>query len=203
MPAPFLRSSEDTSMTDGSGYPLLRVDGLISPSFSSSKAPIFSDLSLDLHAGEVLCIQGPSGAGKSVLLKCIAHLLVFTHGFIYLHGHEAEELKGGIPAWRAKIMYLPQRPALLPGTPEEFWDTIVKYESRKHVRQARKDPVHIADNWRIDRSKWKSSWTQLSGGEAQRIALAIALALQPEVLLLDGMRGLQSISYPQTKALHR
>ena len=179
------RSSEDT-MTDGSGYPLLRIDSLTSPTFFPSKSPIFSDVSLDLHSGEILCIQGPSGAGKSVLLKCIAHLLVFPHGFIYLHGHEAEELQGGIPAWRARILYLPQRPALLPGTPAEFWETISNYDSRKHVKRTRNDPVEIAEQWLVDRSKWYSTWSQLSGGEAQRVALAIGVAVQPEVLLLDG-----------------
>lgn len=173
-------------MTDGSGYPLLRIDSLTSPTFFPSKSPIFSDVSLDLHSGEILCIQGPSGAGKSVLLKCIAHLLVFPHGFIYLHGHEAEELQGGIPAWRARILYLPQRPALLPGTPAEFWETISNYDSRKHVKRTRNDPVEIAEQWLVDRSKWYSTWSQLSGGEAQRVALAIGVAVQPEVLLLDG-----------------
>lgn len=127
--------------------------------------------------------RGPSGSGKSVLLKCLAHLLVYPTGTIHLSGQSPADL--GVPVWRSKVLYLPQRPALLPGTPNEFWETLKGFKSRKG-REDLGDPWQIAAEWGIARPQWDQTWGSLSGGEGQRIALAVALALKPAVLLLDG-----------------
>jgi ABC-type phosphate transport system ATPase subunit len=50
----------------------------------------------------------------------------------------------------------------------------------KHV-----DPIEISQKWDIEEGLWDKEWTQLSGGEIQRISLAIALSCKPDVLLLD------------------
>lgn len=175
---------------------LLRVSNLTSPTFvppgSSESRPLFTNLSLSVDEGDVLVIQGPSGAGKSVLLKCIARLVVFPEGTIQLRGQPVE--KYGVPDWRCRVMYLPQRPALLAGTPADFFETVKNYDARKRFWQDKfgsksgrgTDPVEIALKWNVPEECWHQTWGQLSGGEAQRIALAIALALEPEVLLLDG-----------------
>jgi ABC-type iron transport system FetAB ATPase subunit len=175
---------------------LLQVSNLTGPTYdtSANAAPTFSNVSFNLRAGEVLVIRGPSGVGKSVLLKCIAHLLVFPSGEILYQGRRVEDL--GVPAWRARVLYLPQRPALLPGTPREFFHAVNRYEARSANEALRKvgavhgagrrDPFALTTAWKIDASKWDQTWGQLSGGEAQRLALAIGLSLEPHVLLLDG-----------------
>jgi len=49
------------------------------------------------------------------------------------------------------------------------------------------DPVEVAGNWDVDEELWDRDWSNLSGGEAQRVALAIAVGLgTAEILLLDG-----------------
>lgn len=49
-------------------------------------------------------------------------------------------------------------------------------------------PIQVAEEWGIDEELWDRSWTSLSGGESQRIALSVAIGLPgAEVLLLDGM----------------
>lgn len=120
----------------------------------------------------------------------------------------------GIPLYRTLVQYVPQRPSLLPGTPSDFVNTVLTYSSRKPAKRKSKDvgpiqdtmgslysfsnaspadpgaifgPVRIAEQWGVDEDLWDRPWAKLSGGESQRIALAIAIGIPgAEVLLLDG-----------------
>lgn len=92
------------------------------------------------------------------------------------------------------MQYVPQRPSLLPGTPLQFLERLQSFASRK-VRAAELDgkvnkgptPFELADEWDIDRVLWTRDWGTLSGGESQRIAMAVAVGMGgAEVLLLDG-----------------
>lgn len=92
------------------------------------------------------------------------------------------------------MQYVPQRPSLLPGTPLQFLATTRGFAARKQ-RDAEVraegveilDPIELSKKWGIDRHLWSRDWGTLSGGEGQRIALAIAIGLGgAEVLLLDG-----------------
>jgi ABC-type iron transport system FetAB ATPase subunit len=167
--------------------PLLSITSLTAPSFNPSTPPLFHSLSFSLSSpGQILILRGPSGSGKSVVLKCLAELLVYPSGSIELNGKNATSM--GFPKWRSRVLYLPQRPALLPGTPGEFWETLIGFQSRSGGKsKVRKDPRELAERWGVTRESWNQSWGSLSGGEAQRIALAVGLALEPEVLLLDGL----------------
>ena len=87
---------------------------------------------------------------------------------------------------------------MLPGTPRTFLDTIHEFASRKDApkstefKKQRKAMAHdqamkIAEKWAIETEMWDREWSSLSGGEAQRMSLAIALGLEgTEILLLDG-----------------
>jgi ABC-type iron transport system FetAB ATPase subunit len=100
----------------------------------------------------------------------------------------------GIPEYRTRVLYVPQRPALLPGSPRDFFETIHRFKSRQNVDDAAgtiashvESAASIAENWGIEAELWDRSWASLSGGEAQRMALVIALGIKgTEVLLLDG-----------------
>ncbi|KAM0756587.1 P-loop containing nucleoside triphosphate hydrolase protein [Meredithblackwellia eburnea MCA 4105] len=161
---------------------LLTVQDLEAPQFGTAP-PLWSGVQLEVKKGTILCVRGPSGSGKSVLLKCIASLLVYDKGEVRLLGQTAREL--GVPLWRSRILYLPQRPALLPGTPNEFFTTLKGFKSRRGLEASLGDPKEVAKEWGIAAGLFDQTWGSLSGGEAQRIALAIALALKPTILLLD------------------
>ncbi|WWC85900.1 uncharacterized protein L201_000770 [Kwoniella dendrophila CBS 6074] len=177
--------------------PLLEVENLTV--LRDNESPLFSNLSFSLNPGEVLVLRGASGSGKSTLLKCIAELNLYSNdGKIRLNGKESKEF--GIPNWRIKVAYVPQRPSLLPGTPLEFLDTIRRFSSRSKNKSERSEdsdgtnkcqsdtssPLDLAQKWGIDKPLWNRDWNTLSGGESQRIALAIAVAVGgAEVLLLD------------------
>jgi ABC-type Mn2+/Zn2+ transport system ATPase subunit len=107
----------------------------------------------------------------------------------------------GITSYRTKILYVPQRPSLLSGSPQDFLTAITslsvhksKPQSPEAIQGSPTEPptyieraYQVGEAWGIDRELWTRTWGNLSGGEAQRILLASAVALDTaEVLLLDG-----------------
>ncbi|KAI8872804.1 P-loop containing nucleoside triphosphate hydrolase protein [Ramicandelaber brevisporus] len=142
---------------------------------------LFNNITFDLYAGQTIAIVGPSGAGKTTLLRCIAQLTARDGGDILLHGETVQSMD--MPEYRSHVMYVPQRPAVYPGTPSDFMEQLSKFSSLKG--RERLDPVEIAMHWDLSEDTWQRSWSSLSGGELQRVALAIAVSLQPQVLLLD------------------
>ncbi|ORZ11710.1 P-loop containing nucleoside triphosphate hydrolase protein [Lobosporangium transversale] len=91
----------------------------------------------------------------------------------------------GIPTWRSLVMYIPQRTAVMEGTPLDFVEVIRKFQTHKNNTDYYDDPVQVALDWGVRPDLWHSKWNTLSGGEIQRIALAIGCSFRPEVLLLD------------------
>ncbi|KZV90261.1 P-loop containing nucleoside triphosphate hydrolase protein [Exidia glandulosa HHB12029] len=152
---------------------------------------IVKNLNLSVHAGDVVVLQGRSGTGKTTLLKCLAHLTSYE-GDILLFGKKPQEYS--VPQYRTRVLYVPQRVSLLPGTPRAFVETVCKFGARqKSVGQSALDRTasltnaqNLAESWGIDHELWDRVWNSLSGGEAQRLALAAAVALPGcEILLLD------------------
>ncbi|KAI9208676.1 putative ATP-binding cassette transporter [Polychytrium aggregatum] len=148
---------------------------------------LFENLSFQLSlrfetSPSVLVVRGPSGTGKTTLLKCLAQLVPYDSGVVSLDDQQPDQL--GIPRWRSLIQYVPQRPPVFPGTPLEFVETLSGFASQKPKRNCL-DPVTIGESWDLSPSAWSKQWSELSGGEIQRVALAIAVSRQPTVLLLD------------------
>jgi ABC-type iron transport system FetAB ATPase subunit len=99
----------------------------------------------------------------------------------------------GVPSYRTHVQYIPQRPSLLPGTPRDLIETLCTFHSRLAPERFAGDSLHLhramdlAERWGIARELWDRPWGSLSGGEAQRLSLAIPYGLNcAEVLLLDG-----------------
>ncbi|KAJ2714766.1 hypothetical protein H4R19_001554 [Coemansia spiralis] len=146
---------------------------------------LFYDVGFDLREGEVLVVRGPSGVGKTTLLRCIAQLTPHEAGVCALGGAGGLQSPTdmGVPLWRADVMYVPQRPAQMAGSPLDLVDLVNSFAVQKARHHY--DPVEIAQDWGVSSDLWEKKWTELSGGEQQRIALAIALSCDPRVLLLD------------------
>ncbi|CAE8720821.1 unnamed protein product, partial [Polarella glacialis] len=138
--------------------------------------------SLVLRQGEVVCIMGPSGAGKSTLLKWICDLEASGgRTAMRLQGASSESLSPQV--WRRSVLYVQQTKAPLQGTPRMFIQAVERLKVNRGRDRLQLAPLMQAvglDELLLDRP-----WGELSGGEAQRIMCAIALACRPACILLD------------------
>ena len=136
---------------------------------------------LDIKRGETLAVVGPNGAGKSTLLLVLARLLKPTTGEVIFNGNQVAGLDD--LQYRRRISFVFQDPLLLDLTVEQNIALGLKF------RNTPKEEVQ-ARVWKWIKqlgieSLAKRRASQLSGGEAQRISLARAFVLEPELLLLD------------------
>jgi tungstate transport system ATP-binding protein len=137
--------------------------------------------SLKIEAGIILGLTGPNGSGKSTLLKLLGFTAKPTRGKILFKGRVAEPFSNQV---RFRVTLLPQDPYLMK---RSVYRNIAYGLCLHGKRDNLKESVHEALK-RVGlafKEFSKRQWNELSGGEAQRVALAARLALRPEVLLLD------------------
>lgn len=146
------------------------------------------DVALSLGPGETLAVLGPNGAGKSTLLAVIAGLLRPDSGRAEIDGRVLFDLDGGANAWSAPhhrgTALLAQEPLLFPHL-SALENVAFGPRSAGAPRKAARD---AARRWlvAVDAGDLESRRPgELSGGQAQRVAVARALAADPDVLLLD------------------
>ncbi len=139
------------------------------------------DVSLEIEKGELVSILGPSGCGKTTLLRIIAGLETPTEGKILINGKDCTDL----PPAKRNFGIVFQSYALFPHMTVEqnilFGLNEQKHLSKKERKERCKEVLHMVDLYE-HRKKYPP---QLSGGQQQRTALARAISLKPEYLLLD------------------
>ncbi|MEI7760291.1 MAG: ATP-binding cassette domain-containing protein [Thermoleophilia bacterium] len=152
------------------------------------RIPAVRDISLELEAGEIVVLLGPSGSGKSTLLRALAGLVPHFHGGSFsgrvevggldTRSHGPVALAGTV----ASVFQDPEDQVVMTRVeneiafglenlgvaPEQIWP-------RAHAALAEVGAAHLAERRTL----------ALSGGELQRVCLASALALEPQLLLLD------------------
>ena len=145
--------------------PVLEARGL---SAARAGTPVVHDVDLTLRRGEVLAVLGPNGAGKSTLLAALAGLIPPAAGTVVRHGRVAAALQA--PALASRSARANVEAALA-------WWGVPRHARRERALAALQSTgaSHLGDR----------PAGGLSGGEARRVHLARAIALEPDVLLLD------------------
>lgn len=136
---------------------------------------------LAIQSGEVLAVVGPNGSGKSTLLLTLARLLKPERGEIVLNGRTASAESDTL--YRRRLALVMQDPLLFDTS---VFDNVASGLKFRGI--SREEIQHNVPLW-LERlgvgHLAKRRAGQLSGGEAQRVSLARALALEPQLLLLD------------------
>jgi putative ABC transport system ATP-binding protein len=144
---------------------------------------IWREVDVQLDAGENLAIVGPTGAGKSLLLRCLAGLDAADEGRIAIDDKPIDEWQ--MPAYRARIVYVHQRPALWEGTVEDNLRAVFHLAAHRSKGYKHPEAIRRLEAFDRDATFLGKNATDLSGGEAQIVALIRALSVEPSVLLLD------------------
>jgi ABC-type nitrate/sulfonate/bicarbonate transport system ATPase subunit len=156
----------------------LEVDG-VTVEFTTKRGglEVLGNVSATVPEGEFCCIVGPSGCGKSTLLRIMDGLLPATSGAVRIRGRE-------VTAPSLDVGFVFQQFNLLP------WRTVMRnvifgLESKGVPKAERRD---VAQHWIniVGLEGFEDHFPgQLSGGMQQRVSLARALAIEPELLLMD------------------
>jgi ABC-type Fe3+/spermidine/putrescine transport system ATPase subunit len=135
---------------------------------------------LAIREGSFTAILGPSGCGKTTLLRCIAGLTEADSGRILIGGRDVTHL----PVHKRNLGFVFQRPAMFPH--------MTVYDNIAWALQLRNWPKNQISNRVVEMLRLvrleglaERAYRQLSGGQAQRVVIARALAPQPDVLFLD------------------
>jgi sulfate transport system ATP-binding protein len=150
----------------------------ISKSFGTT--PVLEDINLDVTSGALTALLGPSGGGKSTLLRIIAGLETPDIGTVSILGQESTYL----PPQRRNVGFVFQHYAAFKHL-SVFRNVAFGLEVRKRSKaEIRTRVMELLELVHLDQFADRLP-SQLSGGQRQRMALARALAVEPDVLLLD------------------
>ena len=147
---------------------------------------VIHDIELELTPGEIIVLIGPNGSGKSTILKALSGVLRPRSGVVYLDGKAIHRI--GPKQIARQLAHLPQSPSV----PDDFTvKDLVEYGRNPHMtwrgRMTAIDRAVVAKA--LERTRLTPlqdrAMANLSGGERQRAWLALALAQEPRILLLD------------------
>ncbi|MVA96067.1 ATP-binding cassette domain-containing protein [Nitratireductor sp. CAU 1489] len=169
---------------------VLRIEGLHK---SFAELEVLKGIDLSVDKGETVVLLGASGSGKSTLLRCVNFMEIPTSGRIHLEGKAIGSARNGRIAYgereltqlRSRVGMVFQHFNLFPHMTAlenvmEGPRTVLKCDASECRRRGEKYLDKVGLGWKADAYP-----AQLSGGQQQRIAIARALAMEPEIMLFD------------------
>lgn len=177
--------------------PIVQIEDL---SCGYNERAVLSNVSFDIHEGEILAIVGRNGSGKSTLAKCIMGLLKPIRGRILIDGRDSRSMS--VAEISSVISYVFQNPE------RQFFSISVEEEvafgpknlglSGEEVKRRVRMALESVDLLRLKDKHPRS----LSRGQMQKLAIAIALAMEPQVIILDEpTTGLDELAIDDVKRI--
>lgn len=152
---------------------------------SFAERKVLAGLDLEVNAGEVVSFIGSSGSGKTTLLRCVNLLEPVDVGAIFLDGDEISQVGRDPDPIRRRIGIVFQSFNLFPHMSVRRNITLALTEVLNKSTQEADETAHaLLKRFNLN-EKIDAYPDQLSGGQQQRVAIVRALAMNPEVLLLD------------------
>ena len=152
------------------------------------------DVSIDVHEDRVTAFIGPSGCGKSTFLRCLNRMndtipTARVTGRIELDGQDINSAAMDVVQLRARVGMVFQKPNPFP---KSIYENVAYgprihglTSSRAELDQTVEKSLRRAGLWDEVKDRLKESGTALSGGQQQRLCIARAIAVDPEVILMD------------------
>ena len=173
--------------------PLVKVSNL---NFTYDRRPVLTGINMEIHRGQVVAIMGSSGCGKTTTMRLIGGQLRPTSGSVTIGGQVVHELDNdGLYQLRRRMGMLFQFGALF--TDMSVFDNVA-FQMREHTDLS-ESLIHDLVLMKLHavglRGMHQLMPSELSGGMARRVALARAIALDPQVMMYDEpFAGLDPIS---------
>ncbi len=150
--------------------------------YPGSSSFALRSIDLEVEEGEVVAIVGPNGSGKTTLLKVLATLYAPSVGRVLADGTDFWSLsEDERTSLRRRLVYVHEKPTLFRGT---VLDNVMLGLRLRRVGDAEKRAMDVLEALGIAKLASRGR-RELSAGQAQLVALARAIAVEPEVLLLD------------------
>ncbi|WP_171161733.1 metal ABC transporter ATP-binding protein [Streptomyces sp. I05A-00742] len=161
--------------------PVISVRGATA---SLGSRPVLRGIDLSVRRGEVVALLGANGSGKSTAVRAIVGQVPLTGGELELFGTPKRRFRD----W-SRIGYVPQRTTAAAGVPA----TVREVVSAGRLARTKLGPTRRADREAVVKAlelvgmadRLKDSVNALSGGQHQRVLIARALAVEPELLIMD------------------
>lgn len=172
------------------GKPIIEITDL---SVSYGNEPALQNVTMDILPMEVTAIIGPSGCGKSTLLRCLNRMndlikTVVIEGEVLLEGKNIYDQDVDPVKLRRSIGHVFQKPNPFPKSifnNVAFGPRLLGNRDEKNLDKIVENSLQRAALWDEVSDRLKESALDLSGGQQQRLCIARALAIEPEILLMD------------------
>lgn len=166
---------------------------------NKQKQMVLDDASFTVEQGEAVGIVGPSGAGKSTIARIICGLIRPEQGDIYFKGtHIGGSEKIFQKEFRTQIQMIPQQPYLSLDPKQKVGNSIMEplfvHKLVKQKKQAQIRAYQLLRSVRLEDDIFTRYPSQISGGQAQRVVIARALTVSPELIIADESTSMLDVS---------
>ncbi len=143
---------------------------------------VLKGISLDIQGSQITCMIGPNGAGKSTILKTVYGILRAKTGEIHFQGERIDKLSP-LEILTRGICYVPQGRCIFPLMTVE--ENLQMGAFKRRDDRVSQDIADLIEKFPVLGQRRRTLAGNLSGGEAQILAISMGLLLQPKLMLLD------------------